>query len=84
VSVGRWAGFTYARSPGIKAVFAGFGIVLLGASLLAFPAGVAWPGSPEDSRAGRVFVTRGRELLLAEWARRGQNPPCKEAAWRNR
>ena len=78
-SVGRWAGFTYARSPGMPAVFAGFAIVLLGATLLAFPAGVAWPGSAEERLAGRVFVTRGRELLLAEWARQGQNPPGREA-----
>ena len=84
VSVGRWAGFTYARSPGMPAVFSGFAIVLLGAALLAFPAGVAWPGRPEEGLAGRVFVTRGRELLLAEWARQGQNPPGKEASWRNR
>ena len=79
MSVGRWAGFTYARSPGMPAVFAGFAIVLLGATLLAFPAGVAWPGSTEERLAGRVFVTRGRELLLAEWARRGQNPHGREA-----
>jgi hypothetical protein len=79
VSVGRWAGFTYARSPGMKAVFAGFAIVLLGTTLLVFPAGVAWPESPEAGVAGRAFVTRGRELLLAEWARGGQNPPGKEA-----
>ena len=84
VSVGRWAGFTYARSPGMPAVFAGFAIVLLGATLLAFPAGVAWPGSPEEGVAGRAFVTRGCELLLAEWARGGQNPPGKEARWRSR
>lgn len=74
VSIGRWAGFTYARSPGMPAVFAGFAMVLLGATLLAFPAGVAWTGSPEEGAAGRVFVTRGRELLLAEWAARAQNP----------
>jgi len=79
VSIGRWAGFTYARSPGMPAVFGGFAIVLLGATLLVFPAGVAWPGSPEEGLAGRVFVTRGRELLLAEWGRQGQNPHGEEA-----
>jgi hypothetical protein len=83
-SVGRWAGFTYARSPGMPAVFAGFAIVLLGATLLVFPAGVAWSGPAEEGLAGRVFVTRGRELLLAEWARWRQNPPDKEAAWPSR
>lgn len=79
VSVGRWAGFTFARSPGMPAVLAGFALVLLGAALLAFPAGVASPGSSEQGLAGWVFVTRGRELLLAEWARQGQNPPTEEA-----
>jgi hypothetical protein len=74
VSIGRWAGFTYARSPGMPAVFAGFAIILLGSTMLAFPAGVAWPDSPEEGAGGRVFVTRGRELLLAEWATREHNP----------
>ncbi len=84
VSVGRWAGFTYARSPGMPAVLAGFAIILLGTTLLALPAGVAWPESPEEGLAGRVFVTRGRDLLLAEWGRQGQNPADEEAGWRSR
>jgi hypothetical protein len=79
VSVGRWAGFTYSRSPGTAAVFAGFTLVLLGAALLTLPAGVAWLGPTDEGLAGRVFVTRGRDLLLAEWACRGQNPPREDA-----
>lgn len=79
LSICRWAGYTYARSPGIPAVFAGFALALLGAALLVFPAGVAWPQRGGSALAGRAFVTRGRELLLAEWARRGQNPPGTEA-----
>lgn len=62
----RWSGFTYARSPGMPAVVAGFGLVLLGAALLAVPAGVArLPARGED--AVRVWVGRGAEALLAEW-----------------
>jgi hypothetical protein len=79
VSIGRWAGFTYARSPGMPAVHAGFALVLLGAALLVFPAGVARVAAPGEATAGWVYVTRGRDLLVAEWARRGQNPPGGEA-----
>lgn len=78
VSVGRWAGFTYARSPGMPAVFAGFALLLAGAALLAFPAGVAWLGPVSEGVAGRVFVTRGRDVLLAEWSQAGQNRPGEE------
>lgn len=72
VSVGRWAGFTYARSPGLPAVHTGFALVLLGAALLVFPAGVAQPAGAGEGVAGWVYVTRGREVVLAEWARRDE------------
>lgn len=66
----RWSGFTYARSPGMPAVVAGFGLVLAGAALLAVPAGVARLPAPGED-AARVWVARGAEALLAEWRREG-------------
>lgn len=69
VSVGRWAGFTYVRSPGMGAVYTGFTLVLLGAALMVFPAGVAQPGEP--GAAAWVYVVRGGDVLLAEWAHQG-------------
>lgn len=41
LSISRWAGFTYSRSPGIPMVFIGFVIILTGSALLTIPAGVA-------------------------------------------
>jgi hypothetical protein len=40
VGLVHWAGFTYARSPGIGGVFLGFGIVMTGSLLLMIPSGV--------------------------------------------
>jgi len=68
VALARWAGFTYARSPGTPAVLVGFGLVLLGAALLAFPAGVARLGDP-DENAAAVHLARGAEALREEWER---------------
>jgi hypothetical protein len=70
-SIGRWARFTYARSPGMIGVLAGFALVLAGCALLAFPAGVARLGPPGGNPAARVFQVRGREVLLAEWQEEG-------------
>jgi hypothetical protein len=64
----RWGRFTYARSPGMAGVWAGFALVLAGSALLAFPAGVARLAG-EGGPAARVFLPRGREALLAEWRR---------------
>jgi len=69
VSVGRWGGFTYSRSPGMPAVFAGFGLLLFGSALLTLPAGVALVAEPGEDVAGWVWVSRGRDVLLAEWSR---------------
>ncbi len=66
--VTRWAGYTYARAPGVPAVFAGLAVVLLGCALLAFPAGVAAVERSGDDASARVFVTRGADVLRAEWA----------------
>lgn len=64
LAVSRWAGFSYARSPGMAAVVFGFLFILLGAGLLAFPAGVARV-LPDGS--AQVYVVRGAEVLWADW-----------------
>lgn len=71
LSVNRWAGFTFTRAPGLSGVFAGFALVLAGAALLTFPAGVAEPPHPGEDVAGWIYVTRGREALLEAWSRFG-------------
>lgn len=63
----RWGGFTYAVNPGMPAVLVGFGLVLLGATLLTLPAGVAEIAKNETEPAAWIYVTRGRDALLAEW-----------------
>jgi hypothetical protein len=75
VGFARWGGFSYDRSPGKPAAWAGFALVLLGCALLVFPAGVAVvPCSPDDPPAW-VFVARGAELIEAEWSARAGAPP---------
>ncbi|HZZ85262.1 MAG TPA: hypothetical protein VFE30_12045 [Anaeromyxobacteraceae bacterium] len=60
-----WSGFSYARSPGMPAVLAGFGLILLGCAALVLPAGVARLGGGE----ARLFAVRGGEQLRSEWER---------------
>lgn len=67
VAVGRWAGFTYARSPGMPAVLAGFAVVLLGSLLLVFPSGVAVVSPPGSGVAARVHAPRDATFLVREW-----------------
>lgn len=76
VAVTRWAGFTWARSPGLPFVFLGFAVVLLGAALLAFPAAVACLSPGDDGVAARVSG-RGAELLANRWphAEASSSPP---------
>jgi len=64
----RWARFSYTRSPGVLLVFGGFFLLLLGATLLAIPCGVARLGAGGEN-ACRVWVPRGGEALLSEWER---------------
>jgi hypothetical protein len=71
VAVGRWAGFTYAHSPGMPGIFLGFALVVAGALLLAFPAGVALVGAPGDSAAARI-AGRGAQALARRWEREGE------------
>ncbi|MHB0968493.1 MAG: hypothetical protein ACYC7A_08905 [Thermoanaerobaculia bacterium] len=65
VSIGRWAGFTYSRSPGVPLVFGGFGLILLGSALLAFPSGFARIAADGSAT---VYMKRGGALLLETWA----------------
>lgn len=74
VAVGRWAGFTYARSPGMAGIFAGFAVILLGALLLVFPAGVATLEGQGDGAAARV-AGRGAEVLARRWRGEDAVPP---------
>jgi hypothetical protein len=67
VSIGRWGGFTYSRSPGVPLVFAGFFLVLFGSGLLVFPAGVAQIVA-EDGTVACVRMKRGANVLVEEWA----------------
>jgi hypothetical protein len=71
LSIGRWARFTYSRSPWSYAVFAGFAIILAGCALLAFPAGVARLGPPGSDAAAQLFQVRGKDAVLAEWLKEG-------------
>ncbi|HET8733928.1 MAG TPA: hypothetical protein VFM45_09170 [Anaeromyxobacteraceae bacterium] len=71
VAVGRWARFTYTRTPGLSGVIAGFAAVLAGCVLLAFPAGVARLGRPGEAWAARVFAVRGGAAIAADWERAG-------------
>ncbi|WP_242392765.1 hypothetical protein [Anaeromyxobacter oryzisoli] len=68
LSVGRWGQYTYARAPGMSAVFAGFALVLAGCALLLLPAGVA---RVEDG-AIRAYLVRGGAALAADWT---HDPP---------
>lgn len=69
--VARWGRFTWSRSPGLGGVLAGVVLVLGGSALLAFPAGVARILPDGEEAAARVFVPRGREVLLSEWRAAG-------------
>jgi hypothetical protein len=70
VAISRWGGFTYARTPGIGLVFAGFAIVLAGCFLLVFPTGMARFGKNSASPEVKVYLSRGIDLLLLDWHRR--------------
>jgi len=69
--LGRWGRFSYTRTPGLGGVFAGFGVVLAGCALLAFPAGVARLGRPGEGAAAILFTVRGGAAIAAEWEQAG-------------
>lgn len=63
----RWGSFSYARSPGMPAVYLGFILVLAGCALLVFPAGVAVLETERGRTVARIQLPRGGELLAADW-----------------
>ena len=71
VGFARWGRFTWSRTPGLAAVFAGFAVILAGCILLAFPAGVARLGHPGENVAAVVFTVRGSDAIAADWDRAG-------------
>jgi cytochrome c biogenesis protein len=75
VRVDRWGEYKYSRDPGLGGVFAGFFMVLAGSVLLALPAGVAQLVPAADGDAGRLFLPRGGERLLAQWLADGDAAP---------
>ncbi len=83
VAVTRWAGFTYAVSPGMPAVYAGFILVLGGCLLTVFPAGAARVEKVGGVERVGVHLTRGAEVLGAEWGRiRESEGAPGRSAWR--
>lgn len=74
LSISRWAGFTYSRSPGVPFVFAGFVIILLGSLLLSIPYGIAQISDDGDIAAwihGRYVP-----VIAAEWCAGGEGEPA--------
>ncbi len=82
VSVARWSGFTYARSPGMPGIFAGFGLVLAGALLLVFPAAVA--RLPAPGEGGARVIGRGTDVLVRRWrgGATAEGGSCRDRACR--
>ncbi len=66
LSITRWAGFTYSRSPGIPFVFAGFLLILAGSALLTLPGGVAQVADTGPVAAW-VYAKRGVSIVVGEW-----------------
>jgi len=80
VDLVRWSGFTYVRSPGMPAVFTGFGLVLTACGLLIFPSGLARLGTHDGSAVARVWLNRGSAVVASEWQRRNGEDAEIEAA----
>ena len=69
VDLVRWSGFTFVRSPGIPAVFAGFALVLAACALLTFPSGLVRLETRDDTVVARVWLNRGSAVVAAAWQR---------------
>ena len=67
VDLVRWSGFTYVRSPGIPAVFAGFVMVLAACALLTFPSGVVRLSTREGTTTAKIWLNRGSAVVAAAW-----------------
>lgn len=70
LSISRWAGFTYSRSPGMPLVFVGFVVILAGSALLTIPAGVAQLA--DDGPVAAWVWTRHTEVITKEWISAGE------------
>lgn len=66
LDVVRWSGHTYARSPGMPAVFCGFALVLAASAVLAFPAGIARIEANSAGRRARIWMNRGLDALRSD------------------
>jgi hypothetical protein len=75
VDLVRWSGFTYVRSPGIPAVFAGFALVLTACVMLTFPAGVARLDSRGGSTVATIWLNRGSAVVASAWPRWSDERP---------
>ncbi len=68
VSLSRWAGFTYSRSPGVSIVFAGFFLLLAGTAVMLVPAGIA-AGGANIPGGIRVYLTQSFDDFSENWRR---------------
>lgn len=79
----RWAGFTYRRSAGVSAVWIGFAIILLGSTILVFPAGLADIEPKGDLVVARILLVRGSAILPGAWntflAEHNKNPERRDS-----
>ncbi len=69
ISLGRWAGFTYSRSPGVSIVFTGFFLLLIGTAIMLVPAGIAASGTEEKPGTMRIYLSQGADDFAEEWNR---------------
>jgi len=79
LAIARWGRFTWTQTPALGAVWLAFVVLLVGCTLLAFPAGVARLGAPDGETAAALFVTRGGEVISTEWDRAGAPADALEA-----
>ena len=84
VDLVRWSGFTFVRSPGMPAVFAGFALVLAACVLLTFPSGLVRLDTRDDSVVARVWLNRGSAVVAAAWQRWSDESTEVEAAGRGK
>ncbi len=68
ISLSRWAGFTYSRSPGVSIVFAGFFLLLAGTAVMLVPAGIA-ASKAGDQETMQVYLTQGADDFSENWYR---------------
>jgi hypothetical protein len=69
ISLSRWAGFTYSRSPGVSFVFTGFFLLLIGTAIMLVPAGIVTAGAQERPGTMRVYLSQGADDFTEDWYR---------------